>query len=384
MAYEQEHSKQEILEDYLNIAFFGDGAYGIKIAARHYFSVAPSNLSLAQAALLAGLVQNPTRFNPTQYGDLARNRRDVVLQRMADLGVVSRKQMRRAKQRPLGLDVTNFSNGCVTSPTPFFCDYVYNYLLTNRELGETRRQRENTVRTGGLTIHTTVDQRFQRVADAAVKGAGQPHRSGHRGDSRWLCPGNGEVRALAQSRPMGNKVKEGETFLNYVVPERYGDANGFQGGSTFKVFTLGSALKQGIPLSTSFPSPSPYYVPAGTLRNCAGDPTGSWQLSNSTGVPGQTYNMYTGTQQSINSFFAQLEVATGLCPPIKLARSMGVDIPETQEVPSFTLGVSDVSPVTMAGAYATFAARGVLLPAAPGAQDPRRPGTQGRQRDPRM
>ena len=271
MSYEQNHSKSEILEDYLNIAFFGDGAYGIKIAARHYFSVKPADLSLAQSALLAGLVQNPTRFNPTQYPDLALERRNIVLQRMAELDIVSRQQAHRAMTESLGLDPTNFSNGCVTSPAPFFCDYVHSYLLANPALGKTRREREDTLRTGGLTIHTTVDLRFQRAADQAVRDRVNPTDLAI-GGMAMVVPGTGEVKALSQSRPMGNNVRAGQTYLNFVVPKEYGDANGFQGGSTFKVFTLSSALKQGYPLSTSFTAPSPYYVPGGHAQELCGRP----------------------------------------------------------------------------------------------------------------
>ena len=191
---------------------------------------------------------------------------------MAELDIVSRQQARRAMSEPLGLDETSFSNGCVTSPAPFFCDYVHSYLLANPALGKTRREREQTLRTGGLTIHTTVDLRFQRAADQAVRDRVNPTDLAI-GGMAMVVPGTGEVKALSQSRPMGNNVKAGQTYLNFVVPKEYGDANGFQGGSTFKVFTLASALKQGYPLSTSFPSPSPYYVPAGTLPELRGRPT---------------------------------------------------------------------------------------------------------------
>ena len=356
MAYEEQHSKNEILEDYLNIAFFGDGAYGIHSAARHYFKVSPAKLNLAQASMLAGLVQNPSRFNPTENPDLALERRNVVLQRMADLGIITERAAKQTTKQPLGLRVKDFDNGCVSTAAPFFCDFVRRYLLKDPALGANREEREHRLETGGLTIRTTIDLRFQRAADRAVGDNVYP-KDPAIGGMAMVEPGTGEVKALAQSRPMGNNADKGQTYLNYVVPKEYGDSNGFQGGSTFKIFTLASALAQGLPLSTGFISPPSYYVPAGTTTDCAGNPTGSWQVSNST--DSGYMNMYTGTQNSVNTFFAQLETKTGVCPPVTLARKQGVKVYKRQEVPSFTLGVTDINPVTMASVYATAAARGM-------------------------
>ncbi len=158
---------------------------------------------------------------------------------------------------------------------------------------------------------------------------------------------------------MGGKKNKGETYLNYVVPARYGDANGFQAGSTFKVFVLASAIKQGIPLSTQISAPQTVSLPNNTFRTCDGPlaSTDVWSPENSTGAG--TYDLYSGTQKSVNTFFAQLEQRTGLCEPVTLARQMGITVPETDVVPPFTLGVTNTDPLTMAGAYATFAARGV-------------------------
>jgi membrane peptidoglycan carboxypeptidase len=156
---------------------------------------------------------------------------------------------------------------------------------------------------------------------------------------------------------MGSDKARGQTYLNYVVPKQYGDANGFQAGSTFKVFVLASAIKQGIPLSTTINSPQTITIQPSQLSTCDGPYYGvPWQVSNSTGAG--TYNLYTGTQHSVNTFFAQLEARTGLCEPVTLAREMGVTVPDQDVVAPFTLGVTNADPLTMAGAYATFAARG--------------------------
>jgi membrane peptidoglycan carboxypeptidase len=157
---------------------------------------------------------------------------------------------------------------------------------------------------------------------------------------------------------MGSDKSRGRTYLNYVVPKKYGDANGFQAGSTFKVFVLAAALKQGIPLTTSINAPQTIQVSPSELSTCDGTLHSSdvWTVGNSTGHG--TFNLITGTRESVNTFFAQLEERTGLCDPVTLARDVGIDVPENDVVGPFTLGVTSTDPLTMAAAYAMFAARG--------------------------
>jgi len=362
MAYEQNHGKREILESYLNIAFFGDGAYGISAAARQFFSVRPDQLSLTQAATLAGLVQNPSAYNPTLAPATARERRDTVLRRMAELKEITPKVARRAVAAPLGLRVTETPNGCVNTVAPFFCDYVQAYLLNSEALGKTRTAREEQLLTGGLTIRTTIDLRMQRAADTAVRERVNPTDNAI-GGIAMVEPGTGKVRALAQSRPMGRDSKSGETYLNYLVPESLGGAAGFQPGSTFKSFVLATALKQGLPLSTTFDAPQTYVVEEGTVQNCDGSDVERWEVDNSTGTG--RFDMYLGTQQSVNTYYAQLEQLTNICPAVTLTRDLGIAVPEQDEVAPFTLGPTDVNPLSMAAAYATFPARGMYCPATP-------------------
>ncbi len=363
IAFEDKYSKDWILQRYLNIAYFGDGAYGIEAASQHYFSKPASRLRLAEAAVLAGLVKNPTGYDPTNYPGRARERRDTVLARMAQLKVISPRLARRAEARPVKLAVTGVSNGCVSSPAPFFCDYAIQYLLTDPRLGKTVEDRRRRLFTGGLTVKTTVDLRYQRAADRSEAAHVRP-RDQAIGGLAMVVPGTGQVRALAQSRPMGANAAKGETYLNYVVPRKYGDSNGFAAGSTFKAFVLASAIRKGIPLSTVINSPQTVSIPAGTYKNCAGQPVGAqWDPQNSTGSG--PFNLYTGTQRSVNTFFAQLEERTGLCAPVTLAKELGVTVLDKQVVGPFTLGVTDTDPLTMASAYATFAARGLYCPPRP-------------------
>ena len=364
IAFEEKYSKDWILERYLNIAYFGDGAYGIEAAARHYFSVSAADLNLRQSAVLAGLVKNPTGYDPTNDPGRAKERRDVVLDRMAELNVISNSEARAVKDKGLGLRVTPARNGCVSSIAPFFCDYTREWLLKDKDLGRTVDDRMKLINSGGLTIKTTLDPRFQRALDSSVREHVNPTDNAI-GGLASVEPGTGEVRGLAQSRPMGADKKKGETFLNYVVPPEYGDANGFQAGSTFKVFVLAAAIKQGISLSTQISAPQQVSIPITSYRDCNGhvQGAGNWSPQNSTGSG--TFNLYTGTQMSVNTFFAQLEFRTGLCAPVKLARAMGVTVPDGQIYPPFTLGVVNTDPLTMAEAYATFPGRGLHCDAHP-------------------
>ncbi|WP_459981738.1 penicillin-binding protein [Nocardioides sp. AN3] len=365
IALEQAHTKDWILERYLNAAYYGDGAYGVQAAAKHYFNVNANNLSLTQAATLAGLVKNPTGYDPTNSPDRAIARRNVVLDRMAQLHVITPQQATQAKASPLGLDVQPARNGCVNSTAPFFCDFVVSWLLKNGQLpGKSDKERMEYLQSSGLTIKTTLDMRFQQAADKSVAAHVAPTDQAI-GALAMVEPGTGNVKGLAQSRPMGSNKKKGETYLNYVVPQDYGDSNGFQAGSTFKLFVLASAIEyNGFPLHQKINSPAQKTIPEANYRGCPGDGNrvGVWPVHNST--TSGMMDAYSGTRESVNTFFAQLEEITGLCNPYKLAQSMGVELtnptgPHAERVPTFTLGVPSVSPLEMAGAYATVAARGL-------------------------
>ena len=361
IAFEQNYSKDWILERYLNIAYYGDGAYGVQAAARHYFDTNAKDLTLLQGATLAGLVKNPSGYDPITNPDRGIQRRNVVLDRLAQLHVIKQHRADLLKKRPLGLHPVATPNGCVNSSAPFFCDYVVNYLEQDPALGKTVDARKKLLYTGGLTIHTTISLPDQRAADTSVHNHVFPTDQAI-GALAMVEPGTGDVKAISQSRPMGRDAKAGQTFLNYVVPQKYGDSNGFQPGSTFKAFVLAAAIQQGIPLSQTIASPMQVHIPMSEYRVCGGKhfaSTDTWSPHSST-ISG-TMNAYTGTQESVNTFFAKLELQTGLCEPYRLAKAMGIglDDPATEMVPSFTLGVASVSPLELADAYATFAARGL-------------------------
>lgn len=356
IAFEQTHTKDEILERYLNTAYYGGGAHGIAAAAMRWFSVKPDKLTTLQAATLAGLVKNPVRFDPHVFPEAAATRRNDVLRAMARTGVISTTEAQELAAKPLTLKPTKYPNGCVASVGSFSCDYVRRYLLAEPALGDTVYARQEALNRGGLTIKSNIDIRMQEAANDAVRSHVNATDNAI-GSLAMIEPGTGKVRGVAQSRPMGNDAARGESFLDFSVPTKYGDSAGFQAGSTFKFFTLAAALANGIPVSKTYNARHDMVMPAGTYRDCKGHRTSSWKVSNST-VSG-TMDMYRGARQSVNTYFAQLERDAGLCDVVQMAQKMGISVADKDQVPSFTLGVVDVSTLDMAAAYATAASGGM-------------------------
>lgn len=360
---EKRMSKDDILLSYLNIVYFGDGVYGIEAAAKHYFSVSAKQLTLPQAAMIAGLVRDPIALDPEKNEDAVLTRRNLVLSRMYETGAIPEAEARAAMKRPLGLRFTETPNGCANGSSQFFCDYAENVLLAEPALGNTREERRKRLYGGGLTIRTTLDRKAQRAAEAAIRKAVHPTDNAVAAIS-MVEPGTGHLKAMAQSRPMPrtSKVRKGETFINYNVGQNSHGGLGYQPGSTFKPFVMAAAIKQGVSLDARFPSPDESYFPT-SIQTCKGhhrtkEPA---PVVNSTNAEGATSTIITGTTRSVNTFYAELEARTGVCEPFKIATAAGVkrgDGAALEQVQSFVLGVNEVTPLSMAEAYATFAARG--------------------------
>ncbi len=367
IALEKEFSKDEILERYLNIAYYGEGAYGVQAAARHYFDTNAKDLTLAQAAMLAGLVQNPDANNPVNNRSAALDRRDVVLNRMTELQLITAAQAKKAKKAGFDEDQVKVTrNGCVGSKYPFLCDYVRLSLLNMPSLGKTRDDRANMLNRGGLTIQTAIDPKTQDLAQekvSSVVGPTDPLIS----TMDMIQPGTGLIVAMAQSRPvMGNDGKAGETYWNYAADPSMGGTQGYQAGSTFKTFTMAAALEKGIPISKKFNARSPFDFTGKTYQSCTGTETvPQYKVRNSVGHSTRI-DMTEAAEFSVNTYFVQLELAAGLCNVTKMADKVGVKLGTEgrdlvdfyQHIPAFTLGSAEVSPLSMAEAYATFAARG--------------------------
>jgi membrane peptidoglycan carboxypeptidase len=368
LALEETMTKDEILEGYLNIAYYGNGVYGIGTAANHYWGIPVTKLTLAQGALLAGMVQNPRRFDPQAHPQAAVERRNTVLRRMHDLGYITADQEQRSAAAGLRLHVTNVKSGCEAPGVvaPFFCDYVRRYLEdgpAGEALGETRAERQDTLLAGGLTIRTTLDPKVQKAAQTSVdEQVPRRDRFGAAAVADVVEPGTGAIRAMAVDRGFG--TGPGETKVNLAI----GGSLGFQGGSTFKVFTLARALQMGISPQLTLHAPVKYCPKAYTYKTADGGCPGNAGDSES-----GTFTMVKATWESVNTYFLQLAERTGIDAPIDLAEAMGVrQVDSTFEgdlfphYPAFVLGAAGtVSPLAMAGAYATFAARGVYCPPSP-------------------
>jgi len=203
---ENKLSKKEILEGYLNIAYFGAGSYGVEIASQRYFSKSANELTLTEAATLAGLVQNPSRFDPTRFPDRAENRRDEVLNAMVNAGYITKEQAEQAKSVSVedDLEPAELSNGCVNSYAPYFCDYVLTVLLNDPVFGETAEERERLLAVGGLTIQTTLSLDAQTSSQKAVEEKIPfDDASGKAAAITMIRPGTGEITAMAQNRKWG-------------------------------------------------------------------------------------------------------------------------------------------------------------------------------------
>jgi membrane peptidoglycan carboxypeptidase len=361
IAVESQYSKDQILERYLNLVNFGDGTYGVQAAAQHYFRTTAKNLTLAQAALLAGLVKNPTGYDPTNNMARAKARRDVVIKRMLELRVISVHQANQALKTPVidPAKVLKVPNGCANSKYPFYCEYVVSKLLENPALGRTVKDRDHYLKTGGLTVTTSLDRRMQAAAQASID------RHSRRTDSAIAAitivePGTGLVKAMAQSRPYGRGRYQ--TAYNYNVEKSYpGGFGGFQNGSTMKAFTIAAAISNGVPLDYRINSPQQIDLSGKRFRTCSGwtrDPT--YRPQNST--RGGNITLVEAARYSTNTYFLQLAQRVGLCPIAKTAQALGMYNGQTLEpldqVISYTLGVGYVTPLMLSNAYATFAARG--------------------------
>lgn len=363
VALEQHLTKDQILGRYLNIVYFGDGAYGVGAAARHYFSETAAQLTLPQAALLAGVVEDPSAYDPVLHPANAVQRRNIVLDRMAQLNLISAATADAAKASPLGLHVRPQPNGCAVSADPFFCEYVLTEIQRMPTLGATPAQRTRLLLDGGLTVHTTLVPKVQAAAMNAISALA-PGSSGYGAAEALVQPGTGDIQALAVNLPYGSG--KGQTTLDLAADADHGGSNGFQSGSTFKIFTLAAALSQGIGPSFTQYAP-PLLVNPGGFRTCNGSVLnyGGKNVGNASASDAGTYNLAQATWNSINTFFIKLEEKVGLCAPLHMAEAAGMRLADGQPIvayPSFTLGVYDVSPLTLANAYATFAASGMYCP----------------------
>ncbi len=375
---EKKLTKDQILQGYLNLVYYGDRAYGVEAAAQHYFSVPASKLSLSQAALLAGMTQNPGTTDPVNYPQRALNRRNVVLDRMHELGSITDKQWTAAKKRTLKQDmkVTEQKSTCLASPYPYWCEFVINYAMTMPQLGKTVEERKRTLYRGGITITTTLDPRMQRLAQAAILKkvpAGNDERIG--AASYTADPTTGHVLAFAQNTKFTvDKESRGQTGIGWALDKKYGGSGGFQFGSTAKAFALVTAMESGLTVDSSIDAKgaggntqavyTPKEWPGGTVGGCG--PGSEWKVFNDSPFAGGQISLKEATAKSTNTAFVALAEQLGGCKVRDTMLRLGLHQSDGQPIgtyaPQYILGAADVSPQGVAHAYGVLAADGKKCP----------------------
>jgi penicillin-binding protein 1A len=330
--YAKRHSRRQILGQYLNTASYGtvEGAtaVGVQAASKIYFSRPVWRLDLARAALLAGLPQAPTDYNPILHPGRALQRRNDVLEKMAAQGYLSPARARAARRRGLELDA---SGSYFAHREPYFFDYVESQLL--------ERYGVDAVRDGGLRVYTTIDPRLQEVAEAAMRST-LPYSTDPSSALVSIDPANGHVESMASSSSYA------ESKFNLAAQGHR------QPGSTFKAFVLTTALKQGIdPYSTYYTSkPLDLSLPK----------WGHWEVHTADEGYLGNVNLQQATVASDNTVFAQLDLDVGPKRVAETAHSLGIVSP-LDGIPAEGIGGLrvGVSPLEMASAYATLAAGGI-------------------------
>lgn len=381
---EKEMTKDQILQGYLNLAYYGDRAYGIEAAAQHYFSIPAKKLNLSQAALLAGLVQNPSRTDPINNPpERAQARRNVVLDRMHDLGMIKDKEWKAAKAIPVKkmLKVKQPLSNCAASSQPYFCNFVMAYLLDTSNhaldsLGRSEPERRKTITQGGLTIQTTLNPTIQKKAyEELVKKVPVGNSAGIGAAASIVEPGTGRVLAMVQNTKYTTgklDKKKGLTSLNWNVDRKFGGERGFQFGSTAKMYAAVTALEKGTPVNGTVPSKYATPTKAASYspkeQGACGD-IKDWNVRNDFASGGKPIPFRKATAQSINTAFASLVLKLGTKNVLSTMSRMGLHTgdgsPITCSPAAVTLGAGTATPLTLASSYATLAANGKYCPPNP-------------------
>jgi penicillin-binding protein 1A len=336
----RQKSKRWILNAYINQVFYGNRAYGIEAAAQTYFSKPARHLTLSQAALLAGLPQAPSLFDPFHRPQDAIARRDEVLRAMLANHYITATQYANAvADRRLHLKAGHIYTRI---REPYFFSYVRDEL--QKQYGS------NTVRSGGLRVYTTIDPRLQRLALAAIKST-LPYTSDPAAAIVSINPANGAIRAMTEVSP-GNPKNQ----VNFASSARR------QPGSTFKMFDLATAIAEGISPSTQYLSAPFKYDPSG-IGSCDTNPPTAWCPETYDHTYLGATSIETGLLHSDNTVFARLTLDVGPENVAAMAYKLGVrtDLRTSDGVyvPSMGLGSRVVTPLDLASAYSTLAAGGV-------------------------
>jgi penicillin-binding protein 1A len=356
---ENEMTKPQILERYLNTVYFGHGAYGVQAASETFFGVGVEQIDAGQAALLAGIIANPSLFDPVRQPEAAERRRTVALSRMVEVGVISAEEAAWHRSTPLPTEV----NQVLPNPDDYFAEEVKRILLDDPRLGPTRDERAYKIFRGGLRIHTTLDNRAQLLAVAARDGVlGELAPEGTKPGTVPLSPNpmTGEDRyatgAVVSVEPRTGAVRSmvgGPGFdlyqYNIVTQARR------QTGSAFKTFVLMALLENGyVPSdSVSGSGPCTFQLPP---------PQEPYRVENFGNSRGGTADITTQTTRSSNCAYVRLGQIVGLDKVVEQTQRMGVTSPLDPEIFSLPLGTLEITPLEAAAAYATIANDGIYNP----------------------
>jgi penicillin-binding protein 1A len=350
---EQRMSKDRIMTRYLNTVYFGNGAYGILAASETYYGVEPLELTLSQAATLAGLIAAPVDYDPVRHPGRSERRRNHVLTLMLGLDMIDEAEFEKARRSPIVLDLT--PEDATHYPAPWFVDYVKEWFLSNPRFGETPQERYDLLFEGGLRIVTTVDLQLQRAAERAI-GSVLTEPADPYGALTAIDPRTGYVRAMVGGRDYWN---EDDDFARINLAT--GGVTGRQAGSAFKPFALVAALEHGIPRTQP--------LNGSTAHILLQDGT-YWDPHNAEGSGYGTISLESASVNSVNVAYANLLSVIGDGDPyagaaalVEAAMRMGIRCcPRTTEpngplaaVPAAVLGVNEVSTLEMASAFGTLA-----------------------------
>lgn len=366
IALEGVATKKEILAGYLNLAFFGNNLNGIESASNYYFGVKAKDLSIPQAALLAGMLKSPNDYKPDEPENLdrAKGRRDYVIDNMAAEGYITRAEANEAKASPIEVNITESPSGCEANQTAaFFCDYVVWTIRNSPEFGSTPEDREMLLRRGGLEIFSTVDLEVQQTAHEAIMTwapAEDPSQIGSALVS--VEAGTGRILAMAENRifDQTENPPAGHTSVNYATDRAYGGSSGFQSGSTYKIFTLAQWLTAGFKLGDHVDAREKEWNASEFSARCGGL-VGTWAPGNDSKTA-EDLSVVQATAQSVNTAYADMASQLDLCDIRDTAMRFGIkraDGNELQYVPASIIGTNEISPLSMAGAMAAIANKGV-------------------------